>query len=334
MRLAKEIKPTFLFLENVAAITSRGLETVVREITRIGYDCRWTTLSAAEVGAPHIRNRWWLLAYANSEDLRNEPRRGGGKDREGSDEPRNHGTQVMGVSESQRGQKRAVSAAQSWRQAGSVSDSAGWWSTESDVDGASHGLRPWVDQIEQVRRRMVQRIVDYGTSTQTRSSEVLRTLLGTTTQENVRQAFRGSGLLSAETILQSLLLGIEERDLDATRVQLEGASSPQGKLRGLRAQQQTSGASHRSESSKQRIDQHSNSLQTLSRLLAYDAEEAWAACRWQNAQTNLGGWLSDWESGFARVANGIPLRSHRIKGLGNAVVPQCARQAFKELMGI
>ena len=36
VRLAKEIKPTFLFLENVPAIRTRGLDTVIQEFTEIG----------------------------------------------------------------------------------------------------------------------------------------------------------------------------------------------------------------------------------------------------------------------------------------------------------
>lgn len=64
VRLAEEIKPTFIYLENVPAIRTRGLETVIRELSDQGYDCRWCDLSAAEVGAPHKRNRWWLLGYS------------------------------------------------------------------------------------------------------------------------------------------------------------------------------------------------------------------------------------------------------------------------------
>jgi len=55
VRLVKEIKPTFVFLENVPAIRTRGLSEVVHALTEIGYDCRWTCLSAGEVGAPHKR---------------------------------------------------------------------------------------------------------------------------------------------------------------------------------------------------------------------------------------------------------------------------------------
>lgn len=69
MRLAQEIKPQFLFLENVPAITSRGGLRVVREIATLGYDCRWCVISAASVGALHQRERWFLLAHASSQGL-------------------------------------------------------------------------------------------------------------------------------------------------------------------------------------------------------------------------------------------------------------------------
>jgi len=64
-RLVADIRPTFIFLENVPAIRTRGGERVVKELAALGYDCRWDTLSAFDVGAPHKRERWWLLAYAN-----------------------------------------------------------------------------------------------------------------------------------------------------------------------------------------------------------------------------------------------------------------------------
>lgn len=66
IRLVKEISPSFVFLENVPAIRTRGLSEVVNAFTEIGYDCRWTCISAASVGAPHKRERWFLLAYSNS----------------------------------------------------------------------------------------------------------------------------------------------------------------------------------------------------------------------------------------------------------------------------
>jgi DNA (cytosine-5)-methyltransferase 1 len=65
MRIADETKPKFIFLENVPAIRTRGLNIVLQELTKRGYDCRWTMLSAAQVGAKHKRERWFLLANSN-----------------------------------------------------------------------------------------------------------------------------------------------------------------------------------------------------------------------------------------------------------------------------
>lgn len=66
MRIVKAVKPIFVFLENVPAIRTRGLDRVLEEFTKERYDCRWTMLSAAEVGARHKRERWFLLAHSNS----------------------------------------------------------------------------------------------------------------------------------------------------------------------------------------------------------------------------------------------------------------------------
>lgn len=73
-RLIRETKPSFVFLENVPAIRTRGLGRVVWGLSELGYDCRWTTLSAAEVSAVHIRKRWFLLANANGIRLRKKQR--------------------------------------------------------------------------------------------------------------------------------------------------------------------------------------------------------------------------------------------------------------------
>lgn len=71
-RLIKEIQPVFIFLENVPAIRTRGLDVVLKELTALGYDCRWTVISASSVGACHKRDRWFLLAHSNGLRLRKQ----------------------------------------------------------------------------------------------------------------------------------------------------------------------------------------------------------------------------------------------------------------------
>lgn len=61
-RLVKEIEPEFIFLENVPGIRTRGLAKVTESLSALRYDLRWTCVSAKEVGAPHLRKRWFMLA--------------------------------------------------------------------------------------------------------------------------------------------------------------------------------------------------------------------------------------------------------------------------------
>lgn len=64
MRLAKEIKPSWIFLENVPAICSRGGVKILEEITKVGFDARWCVISAKSCGYGHKRDRWFLLAHS------------------------------------------------------------------------------------------------------------------------------------------------------------------------------------------------------------------------------------------------------------------------------
>lgn len=66
MRLARETKAEWLFLENVSNIRTKGLGSVLKELDASGFDCRWGLLSAADVGANHKRERWFLLAHSRS----------------------------------------------------------------------------------------------------------------------------------------------------------------------------------------------------------------------------------------------------------------------------
>jgi DNA (cytosine-5)-methyltransferase 1 len=68
LRIAGVVRPKQLFLENVAAILSNGLGTVLGDLAALGYDSRWLCIRASDVGAPHHRDRWFLLANTNSED--------------------------------------------------------------------------------------------------------------------------------------------------------------------------------------------------------------------------------------------------------------------------
>jgi len=62
-RLISDIRPRYVIVENVAALLGRGMGRVLGDLAEIGYDAEWAVISAAAVGAPHIRERVWILAY-------------------------------------------------------------------------------------------------------------------------------------------------------------------------------------------------------------------------------------------------------------------------------
>ena len=71
-RIIREVCPRHAFLENSSALTKRGLDRVLGALAEMGYDAEWCVLGADDVGAPHIRKRIWILAYAQCERLRDE----------------------------------------------------------------------------------------------------------------------------------------------------------------------------------------------------------------------------------------------------------------------
>ena len=69
IRLVRELQPRAIVLENVAALLTRGLDRVLGTLAEIGYDAEWHCIPAAAVGAPHIRDRVFVLAYAEHNGL-------------------------------------------------------------------------------------------------------------------------------------------------------------------------------------------------------------------------------------------------------------------------
>jgi DNA (cytosine-5)-methyltransferase 1 len=61
-RIIHEVRPRFVFVENSPMLTSRGLGVVLGDLAEMGFDARWGVLGAADVGAPHQRDRIWIVA--------------------------------------------------------------------------------------------------------------------------------------------------------------------------------------------------------------------------------------------------------------------------------
>ena len=64
LRVVRLVGPRYIVLENVAAITYRGMDDVLGALAEAGYDAEWACIPAAAVGACHQRDRWWCVAYS------------------------------------------------------------------------------------------------------------------------------------------------------------------------------------------------------------------------------------------------------------------------------
>jgi DNA (cytosine-5)-methyltransferase 1 len=65
-RIIGEVRPKYVFVENSPMLVTRGLDVVLADLAKMGFDAKWGVVSAANVGANHKRERIWILAYAHS----------------------------------------------------------------------------------------------------------------------------------------------------------------------------------------------------------------------------------------------------------------------------
>ena len=73
------VRPEYFMLENVSALLTRGLDEVLGSLASVGiYDCQWHCVPAAYVGAPHRRDRIWIVGVrkdvADTEEFGQRPR--------------------------------------------------------------------------------------------------------------------------------------------------------------------------------------------------------------------------------------------------------------------
>lgn len=67
-RIIGEIRPAHVLVENSAALAIRGLDVVLGDLAAMGFDARWGVLGACDAGAPHERERIWIVADAHGGD--------------------------------------------------------------------------------------------------------------------------------------------------------------------------------------------------------------------------------------------------------------------------
>lgn len=156
-RIIGEVRPRHVFVENSPMLVGRGLARVLGDIAALGYDARWGVLGAADVGAPHQRDRIWIVATdANGVT-------DGIKHVDATTWNHHNGAcALVAHADSERLQKRQPSVAGNEEHAtaerGGSRGRPGWWLTEPDVGRVAHGVASRVDRLRCIGNGQVPRV--------------------------------------------------------------------------------------------------------------------------------------------------------------------------------
>ena len=155
-RIIRELRPRYVLVENVPGLFANGMGRVLGDLADIGYDAEWEVLSAADVGAPHLRKRVFIVADAKEHRVRPrscpEEQGGIGRGRSGDS-----GGEVADA-QRERSQGRVYRRSDSGREnlegyAGCSGTAYGqqrenWWTTEPDVGRVANGVPQRVDRLK------------------------------------------------------------------------------------------------------------------------------------------------------------------------------------------
>jgi DNA (cytosine-5)-methyltransferase 1 len=163
LRAIRLVRPRRAVLENVAALLSRGLDQILGRMAAFGYDAEWHCIPASAVGAPHQRDRIWIIAT----DAGSQQHEGGSAPISGAlsaelsgtatDAAAMHKAQIIGH-EPNGNHPRSAKVADTTRQhvngtgktgapGGREHSDGGWWSVEPAVDRMADGVPSRVDRL-------------------------------------------------------------------------------------------------------------------------------------------------------------------------------------------
>lgn len=151
------VRPRFALLENVPGLLSSGyFGTVLGELSEIGYDARWRVLSAAEMGAPHKRDRLWIVAHSKSKhDWQYSPEQVQGQVQQSG---KCFVKADVSNTDSQRLERQ-------WEISGRAKSEQyytcvnSWWTTEPELGRVAHGVARRVDRLKAIGNGQVPAVV-------------------------------------------------------------------------------------------------------------------------------------------------------------------------------
>jgi DNA (cytosine-5)-methyltransferase 1 len=161
-RIIRELRPRYVVVENAPTLLGRGLGRVLGDLAAGGYDAEWDCVPAAAIGAPHLRDRLWLVAardglrHGRVLQLYADPR-------EGAD-PNRWGRVRFGQSESagvEGEPRRQLDRLREGRQLLHLADATAEWVCEPPVGRLADGVPCRVDRLRGLGNAVVPQIAEW-----------------------------------------------------------------------------------------------------------------------------------------------------------------------------
>jgi DNA (cytosine-5)-methyltransferase 1 len=143
-------------VENVAALLGRGLDRVLGDLATLGFDAEWHCIPASAVGAPHRRDRIWIVAYPQRSELRDEPRRWDGARWPSEAEPGDNGAPEPVADPN--GPRLAIWPGTLREWAHAEFTGTGWWAVEPDVGRVASRVPSRVERLRSLGNALVPQI--------------------------------------------------------------------------------------------------------------------------------------------------------------------------------
>jgi DNA (cytosine-5)-methyltransferase 1 len=164
-RIIGELRPRYAIVENVSALLGRGLARILGDLSEIGYDAEWQIISAADIGAPHRRERVWIVAYPDGSRQSWTRRR---VQEDGYTSRRAdacNGSEVVADADGGKQHGRGGSLQMGWGAVACKIANDGelgrtQWSSEPDVGRVAHGVPSRVDRLRALGNAVVPQITE------------------------------------------------------------------------------------------------------------------------------------------------------------------------------
>jgi site-specific DNA-cytosine methylase len=318
MRIVRVVGPKYVVLENVAALFTRGMDQVLGTLASHGYDAEWEVVSAASVGAPHRRDRVFIIGYLADSDSTQRERSG-----------IHTGDPNANSASSERREEKDVADSSSLRQSGSGMYGRSFDSTESSNWEASN-VKPGGQRKENHWHSEpsvggtidgIFRELDSGLTNEEkeRAGEILRVVRAIYDEEEIRDAARRLDSVSETQVLLSIMCEFSERE-DQRWVEMASKEAKERTLRKLWKRIESACTPLQSQHKRQLSWKLADALRKLSCNTPSQFPQMWKS--------------GQWEDGTLRVASRIPNRAHRLRCLGNSIVPQVAQVVAERLLQI